>query len=68
MKVYRVVIDVDGETTKESGTTSTEINRKEMYFAANSAGDVFNVAIKRAAEEDGEIVAVIEVCPAVTIL
>lgn len=66
MKIYKVVIDSDGQTTKKPGEVSTEIIRTEMYFASNSIGMVFDVALRRAG--DGEVVAVIEVIPSVTVL
>jgi hypothetical protein len=66
MKIYKVVIDSDGETTRKPGEVSTEIIRTEMYFAAKSISLVFDAALKRAM--DGEVVAVIEVIPSVTIL
>jgi hypothetical protein len=66
MKIYKVIIDTDGETTKRPGEVSTEIMRTEMYFAAQSIGVVFDAALRRAI--DGEVIAVIEVIPNVTVL
>jgi hypothetical protein len=68
MKIYKVIIDTDGETTKRDGEVSTEIVQTKMYFAAQSIGVVFDAAMRRAGDGDGDVVAVIEVIPSVTIL
>jgi hypothetical protein len=67
MKVYKVIIDTDGETTKRPGEVSTEIVQTEMYFAAQSIKSVFDIALARTSIK-GEVVAVIEVIPSVTVL
>jgi hypothetical protein len=64
MKIYRVTINTDGETTKKPGEVSTEIIRTEIYFVAKSIGDVFNAAMKH----DGEITDIMEVIPGVIVL
>lgn len=68
MKVWRVVMDSDGETEREPGTVETKIERGERFFAADSVGEVFNAAISWAAAVNGEIIAVVEHCPSITIL
>jgi hypothetical protein len=67
MKIYKVIIDTDGETTKQPGKVSTEIVRTEMYFAAQSIGVVFDAALRRIFL-GCEVIAVIEVIPSVTVL
>ena len=40
MKVFRVVVERDGETTREPGKTSTEVIRDSYMYAANNINDV----------------------------
>ena len=68
MKVYRVVIERDGETTKKPGETSTEIIRTEIRFAADEMEQVWVAMEKRLELGVETIIAIIEEHPAIIIL
>ena len=42
MKVFRVVVERDGETTREPGKVSTEAIRDSFIYAANDINDVWD--------------------------
>jgi hypothetical protein len=69
MKVFRVVTERDGETTREPGKTSTKIVTSEYRYAAETIQDVWIAAVDLVSG-DGEqtIIAVHEEHPAITIL
>lgn len=67
MKVFRLVTEQDGETTRESGGVSTKISRITRYFAANQMDTVYQ-AIPTHIAIDETVVSIEEVIPALTIL
>lgn len=42
MKVFKVMSDKDGTTTKIPGTVSTDIVRVERFYACDNIGQAFN--------------------------
>ena len=66
LKVFRVVTERDGETTKESGERSTEIIRSEYRYAADAIGQVWEAAMTL--PDDEQVVAIYEEHPAITLL
>ena len=68
MKVYRVVTERDGETTKQPGETVTDIERREYRYAAEDIGIVCDYSRAMAAEIDETIVGIVEEAPAITVL
>lgn len=68
MKVFRVVTDRDGETTKEPGKTSTEIVREEHRFAAETMEEVWDALDWLRNCTDRTLVAIVEEHPAITVL
>ena len=68
MKIFRVVTEKDGETTKEQGKTTTELRREELRYAAETMQDVW-VAIEWIRnDQEKTLLAIIEEAPAVTVL
>lgn len=72
MKLFRVVTERDGETTKERGTVTTQIERQEYCFAARDIEQVWK-AIHASGEYtslilDRTIIAIVEEAPAVIVL
>jgi hypothetical protein len=68
MKVYRVVTERDGETTKEPGRTSTELLREEHRFAAETMQEVWDAIDWLRNDPERVLLAVIEEAPAITVL
>ena len=67
MKVFVVITERDGDTTKAPGRTETEIIRTERRFAAGAIDDVWDAA-PRFVTSDEDIVAIYEEHPQITIL
>lgn len=68
MKVYRVVTELDGETTKQPGRTSTELLREEHRFAAETMQEVWDAIDWLRNDTERVLLAVIEDAPAITVL
>lgn len=68
MKVFRVVTERDGETTKAPGKTSTELLREEHRFAAKTMQEVWDATAWLRNDTEVEILAIIEEAPAITVL
>jgi len=68
MKVFRVVTERDGETTKEPGTISTEIVKSEYLYAAETIERVWKETEFLRDSIGHEIIAISEVAPAITVL
>lgn len=68
MRVYRVVTDRDGATTKEPGKTSTEIIREEHRYAATSMQQVWDAIDWLRNDPERTLIAVIEEHPAIMVL
>ena len=68
MKVYRVVTERDGATTKEPGKTSTEIMREEFRYAASTIDEVWEAIARLRNDPERAVIALIEEAPAITIL
>ena len=66
MKVFRVVTERDGETTKEPGKTSTEVIRSEYRYAADVIGQAWDAAMSLPYDE--QVIAIHEEHPAITVL
>ena len=68
MKVFKVVYEEDGETTKGDGVRSTEIRQCQLLYAAETIQQVW-VAIKYLLDdEERQVTSVAEAAPAITIL
>jgi len=68
MKVYRVVTERDGDTTKEPGRTSTDIVREEFRFAAETMQEVWDAIEWIRNDQERDLIAVIEEATAITVL
>lgn len=68
MKVYRVIMDRDGETTKENGKTSTAIIREELNYAANSIQEVWESIVWIRDDPERTLIGVFEVLPMITVI
>ena len=66
MKVFVVITERDGDTTKSPGRTETEILRTERRFAAATIDDVWEERFSLA--QDETIVAIYEEHPAIIVL
>ncbi len=66
MKVFAVVTERDGETTKSPGHVETEIGRTTRRFAAETIESVWESRFWRDPEET--IVAIYEEHPAIVVL
>ena len=67
MKVYRVILEHDGKTTRNPGEISTEILRTEIYYAAEEIDQVWDAVNKRLLNTQ-TIFAIIEEHPTIIIL
>ena len=69
MKVFRVVTERDGETTKQTGRTDTEIVQSDYRYAAETMGQVWaEINRKDFAFNDEIIMAIVEEHPMIKIL
>ena len=68
MKVFRVVTERDGATTKELGKTSTELLREEHRFAAETMQEVWDAIDWLRNDPERTLLAMIEEAPAITVL
>lgn len=72
MRVFRVVTEKGGETTKEhtldGGKISTEIVRVDRRFAAESISDVWNALDDFVDQDTEHLIGVFEEHPAITVL
>jgi len=68
MKVFRVVVERDGETTKEPGKVSTELVREEFRYAAETMSEVWDAIDWLRNDPERTLLAVIEEAPAITVL
>ena len=67
MKVFSLVTERDGDTTKVPGLVTTEIKRIERLYAAREFRDVWEFV--QPFEENGEtIISITEVAPAIRVL
>ena len=67
MKVFSLITERDGDTTKAPGLVTTEIKRIERLYAAREFRDVWEFA--QPFENDGEtIISIAEVAPAIQVL
>jgi hypothetical protein len=68
MKVFIVLTETDGETTREPGKVSTEIKRVERRYAAEYIQQVW-AEIEHTLDLEAEtLIAIIEEHPAITVL
>lgn len=68
MKIYRVVTERDGATTKEPGKSSTELLRAEHRYAAMTMQEVWDGIAWMREDEETTVIAIIEEHPAITVL
>jgi len=68
MKVYVVVTQYEGETTKEPGRVSTKIEHNQYLFAAESIDQVWDEANRLVRASGDEIVTIHEEHPSIVIL
>lgn len=66
MKVFCVITERDGDTTKSPGRTETDIHRVDRRFAAETIERVWEEA--RLLPEDETIVAIYEEHPSIVVL
>lgn len=68
MKVFRVVVERDGETTREPRKVSTEVIRDSYMYAANDINDVWDSIEWLRNDPERLVVAIIEESPAITVI
>ncbi len=70
MKIFLVITERDGKTTKKPGETSTKIIRSEIRFAAKNIQAVWKDLEKppRMISEDQTLIGIYEESPAIIIL
>ena len=68
MKVFRVVTERDGETTREPGKTSTELVRETLLYAADTMQEVWDAIEWLRSDPERTLVELVEVAPAITVL
>lgn len=68
MKVFRVIVERDGETTREPGKTSTEVIRDSYMYAANDINAVWASIEWLRNDPERLVVAIVEEFPAITII
>jgi hypothetical protein len=68
MKVFRVLAEHDGETTKVPGKVSTELVRAEYRYAANTMQEVWDAIEWLRNDHEETIIAIHEEAPAITVL
>ena len=68
MKVFRVIDEQDGATTKEPGKIATEIIRSEHRYAANTIQEVWDAIAWLRNDPERTVIAVIEEAPSIIVL
>jgi hypothetical protein len=68
MKVFRVVTEHDGETTKVPGRTTTDINRMEYRYGAATIQQVWDAILFLREDPECTVIALIEECSGLTVL
>ena len=68
MKLFRVVTERDGATTKEPGRSTTQIERADFRYAADTIEEVWNAIERLRNDPECTVIALIEEAPAVTVL
>ena len=68
MKIFKVVTERDGETTKSPGRSDTDVIHSEYRYAADTIDQVWAAANALVCDLDETIVLIFEEHPAVTIL
>lgn len=68
MKIFRVVTERDGATTKVPGEHTTEIVREELRYAADTMQEVWDEIAWIRNDPEKTLLAVHEEAPAVTVL
>ena len=68
MKVFLVVVENDGETTREPGMVSTEIKRMDIRYSAESIEQVWNAIEWLRNDPERTIMAIVEESPSITVL
>lgn len=68
MKVYRVVAERDGATTRKPGEVSVEIMREDYRYAAESMQQVWDAIADLRNDPERTLIAIVEEAPAITVL
>ena len=68
MKVFRVVTQRDGISTKEEGKSTTEIIEESFMYAASTIEDVWKEILWLRLDEEVTVVSIAEVAPAISII
>lgn len=68
MKVYRVVTEQDGRTERIDGGTSTNIERAEFRYAAETMQEVWDAIDWLRNDPERTVIAIIEEAPAITVV
>lgn len=68
MKVFRVVTQRDGVSTKEEGKSITEIFEEYFMYAASTIEDVWKEILWLRLDEEITVVSIAEVAPAISII
>ena len=68
MKVFRVVTERDGLTTKEPGKTATELIREEFRYAAETMQQVWEAIDWLRNDPNRTLLAIVEDAPAITVI
>lgn len=68
MKVFRVVVEREGNTIKEPGVVSTEVIQDNYRYAAETIEEVWAATKRLRDNPERTVIAVVEEFPAITVL
>ena len=68
MKIFRVVTQRDGSSTKENGKNTTEIIEESLLYAASTIEDVWKEILWLRRDEEITVISIAEVAPAISII
>lgn len=70
MKLFQVIVERDGETTRRygEGVSQTEIKRLEYWYVAEKITDIWDAIRPILDDQEQEVIAVIEHRPSVIVL
>jgi hypothetical protein len=68
MKVFRVVVERDGNTINEPGVVSTEVRQDNYRYAADTIEQVWDAIDWLRNDPERTVIAVVEEFPAITVL
>ena len=68
MKLFRLITERDGATSREPGKVTTDVKREQFWYAAESADDAWSAAKLLCKITDSRLMALIEEAPLITVL